>query len=113
MQCYNKRMHHHDSSVTTYDVSQGYVDLMVRQFYVNQCLLLIWIAPFVGAIGGLLSYWTNHIKITRRFVKPTERTRSRFIRVLGAALMLQLMAMAFAYPNGAWWILDEIKHSCY
>lgn len=85
-----------------FDLADEYTQLLFRQYLINQCLLFVPLAPLVGAIGCLLEFYTDKYKLLRLSNVP-ERHGSSFRRIILTFLIVNLLSVLFAYPNGYFW----------
>lgn len=104
------RRPHRDFKRIQFNLPEEYTALIFRQFVIVQAMLLVPLAPVFGILGSAIQYWMVKYKLVRMSQRP-ERTASHYTRLIGIFFAVNMLAMVFAYPNGWYWLRQEVSAS--
>lgn len=82
-----------------FNLPDEYTQLLFRQYLINQCLVFVPVAPLIGVLGCLLEWWTDKYKLVN-LCKVPERHGNKFTTIIVSFLVINMLAIFFAYPNG-------------
>lgn len=85
-----------------FNISDEYTQVLFRQYLINQCLLIMPIAPLIGAVGSCIEFYTDKFKLLHLCRRP-ERHDKSFVKIIKVFMIVNLCAILFAFPNGYIW----------